>query len=117
MLCCGRVLRKLLLLLRKRLKLILIACLFLTIQYLLWLHPAQSLKQYILKLTYFTRPLWDKPEAPFTMIDHYYAPGMTMEDQCKRHGWTVISNQSRTDKRRKVFDAVLFSIEIELLLV
>lgn len=113
---CGRLLRRLMLWLRKRLKLLLILSLYLLIQGLLWLHPTQSIKQSILKVTYFTRPLWDKPGAPFQMIDHYYAPGMTLDDQCERHGWTVISN--RTDKERpRVFDAVLFSIEIELLLI
>ena len=109
----GRLCRRLLLLIRKRLRLLLIGLLFAAIQVLLWLHPAQSLKQHVLKLTYLTRPLWDSPEAPFTIIDHYYAPGMSREELCKRHGWAVRKNSTQP----KVYDAVLFSIEIELLLV
>lgn len=61
------------------------------------------------KLTFFLRPLWDSPAKPFREIPHYYHENVTMEALCKLHGWNV-----RREPRR-VFDAVLFNNEVDLL--
>ncbi|KAJ3314973.1 hypothetical protein HDV04_004773 [Boothiomyces sp. JEL0838] len=68
--------------------------------------PRNTAKHYMLHLTYFTRPLWEKPEKPFTMITHYYAPGIEL---CELHNW-----KERTSEA-KVYDAILFSVELDLL--
>ncbi|KAM7511529.1 hypothetical protein LguiB_010404 [Lonicera macranthoides] len=61
------------------------------------------------KITYFFRPLWDKPPAPFEHLPHYYAENVSMDQLCRLHGWTL-----RTEPRR-VFDAIMFSNELDLL--
>ncbi|XP_073526514.1 beta-1,4-mannosyl-glycoprotein 4-beta-N-acetylglucosaminyltransferase-like [Phyllobates terribilis] len=61
------------------------------------------------KLTYFLRPLWESPPKPFTEITHYYNENVTMETQCKLHGWGI------RDYPRRVFDAVLFNNEVDML--
>ncbi|XBH76560.1 hypothetical protein VPH35_103176 [Triticum aestivum] len=60
-------------------------------------------------ITYFLRPLWDTPPKPFTVIPHYYAPNTSMAELCALHGW-----RARASPRR-VFDAVLFNNELDIL--
>lgn len=62
-------------------------------------------------LTYSTRPLYDRPQIPRNTITHIHAPGIPQNDAaaCKRHGWDVWARPS------KVVDAVIFSVEIDLL--
>ncbi|KAM7266945.1 hypothetical protein ACFE04_009111 [Oxalis oulophora] len=62
-------------------------------------------------ITYFLRPIWEKPPKPFTVIPHYYQENVSMETQCKLHGWKV------RDYPRRVFDAVLFSNEMDILML
>lgn len=64
---------------------------------------------YHLKITYFLRPLWDKPPSPFARLPHYYAENVSMDHLCSLHGWSVRSQP------RRVFDAIIFSNELELL--
>ncbi|XP_020208279.1 uncharacterized protein LOC109793227 [Cajanus cajan] len=61
------------------------------------------------KISYFLRPLWEKPPKPFNVIPHYYNENVTMETLCKLHGWGV------REYPRRVYDAVLFSNELEIL--
>ncbi|CAO2828570.1 unnamed protein product [Amaranthus hypochondriacus] len=61
------------------------------------------------KVTYFLRPLWDRPPKPFTEITHYYNENVTMETLCNLHGWGI------REYPRRVFDAVLFSNEVDML--
>ncbi|XP_006341311.1 uncharacterized protein [Solanum tuberosum] len=61
------------------------------------------------KITYFLRPLWQSPPKPFIEITHYYHENVPMEDICKLHGWEV------REYPRRVFDAVLFSNEVDML--
>ncbi|KAL3656080.1 hypothetical protein CASFOL_000476 [Castilleja foliolosa] len=63
------------------------------------------------KITYFLRPLWESPPKPFREIPHYYHENVSMENLCKLHGWGV------RQYPRRVFDAVLFSNEVDLLKV
>ncbi|XP_024522047.1 beta-1,4-mannosyl-glycoprotein 4-beta-N-acetylglucosaminyltransferase-like [Selaginella moellendorffii] len=60
-------------------------------------------------VTYFLRPLWDTPPKPFNMITHYYAQNLSMQELCGLHGWTLKQTP------RRVFDAVIFNNEIDLL--
>ncbi|TFK74038.1 glycosyltransferase family 17 protein [Pluteus cervinus] len=63
-------------------------------------------------LSYATRPLWDKADGPEEVISHYYAEGMKFDAHtCKLHGWDSRQDQANL----KVFDAVLFSTELDLL--
>ncbi|KAG0465629.1 hypothetical protein HPP92_019793 [Vanilla planifolia] len=61
------------------------------------------------KITYFLRPLWESPPKPFNIIPHYYHENVSMENLCKLHGWGM------RETPRRVFDAVLFSNEIDIL--
>ncbi|XP_068342389.1 uncharacterized protein [Pyrus communis] len=61
------------------------------------------------KISYFFRPLWDKPPAPFIRLPHYYAENVTLDHLCHLHGW------SRRDEPRRVFDGIIFSNELDML--
>ncbi|KAJ4826128.1 hypothetical protein Tsubulata_038639, partial [Turnera subulata] len=61
------------------------------------------------KISYFFRPLWDKPPPPFTRLPHYYAQNVSLPHLCQAHGWSLRSTP------RRVFDAVIFSHELDLL--
>lgn len=63
------------------------------------------------KISYFLRPLWESPPKPFIAIPHYYNQNVSMETLCKLHGWGV------RETPRRVFDAVLFSNEVDILTV
>ncbi|CAH9077774.1 unnamed protein product [Cuscuta epithymum] len=63
------------------------------------------------KITYFLRPLWEKPPKPFHEIPHYYDVNVSMDNLCKLHGWGV------REFPRRVYDAVLFSNEVDMLTV
>ncbi|KAL1828712.1 hypothetical protein DCAR_0207967 [Daucus carota subsp. sativus] len=63
------------------------------------------------KVTYFLRPLWESPPKPFHEIPHYYHENVSMNNLCKLHGWGT------REYPRRVFDAVLFSNEVDLLTV
>ncbi|KAI4375348.1 hypothetical protein MLD38_013230 [Melastoma candidum] len=63
------------------------------------------------KVTYFLRPLWESPPKPFHMIPHYYQENVSMESLCKLHGWKT------REFPRRVFDAVLFSNEVDILTI
>ncbi|KAL4200577.1 hypothetical protein AMTRI_Chr02g254260 [Amborella trichopoda] len=60
-------------------------------------------------VSYFLRPFWDKPPDPFNRIPHYYAENVSMHHLCFLHGWTLRSTP------RRVFDAIVFSNELDLL--
>ncbi|CAI9111135.1 OLC1v1011277C1 [Oldenlandia corymbosa var. corymbosa] len=63
------------------------------------------------KVTYFFRPLWQKAPDPFVEITHYYHENITMENLCKLHGWGI------REYPRRVFDAVLFNNEVDMLTI
>ncbi|KAA8530181.1 hypothetical protein F0562_004890 [Nyssa sinensis] len=63
------------------------------------------------KITYFLRPLWQSPPKSFTEIPHYYHPNVPMETLCKLHGWGI------REYPRRVFDAVVFSNEVDILTI
>lgn len=63
------------------------------------------------KITYFLRPLWESPPTPFQEITHYHHQNVSMEKLCRLHGWGI------RETPRKVFDAVLFNNEVDLLAV
>jgi beta-1,4-mannosyl-glycoprotein beta-1,4-N-acetylglucosaminyltransferase len=58
---------------------------------------------------YLTRPIWDKKPEPWNITQHYYAEGIPAKDLCKLHNWTP------RETSPKVFDAIIFSIELDLL--
>ncbi|KAI8079605.1 glycosyl transferase-like protein [Gilbertella persicaria] len=64
-------------------------------------------------LGYYTRPIWDKRPNVFTTIPHYYAENVPMEDLCQLHGWKL--KDKTTLNQTKVYDAIIFSTEIDLL--
>ncbi|KAK4409953.1 hypothetical protein Sango_0068300 [Sesamum angolense] len=63
------------------------------------------------KITYFLRPLWQSPPKPFIPITHYYNENVSMPALCKLHGWGV------REFPRRVYDAVLFSNEVDMLTI
>ncbi|KAF6167456.1 hypothetical protein GIB67_031657 [Kingdonia uniflora] len=60
-------------------------------------------------VSYFFRPLWDNSPRPFTRIPHYYAENVSMDHLCNLHGWSLRSQP------RRVFDAIIFANELDLL--
>ncbi|KAG0280955.1 hypothetical protein BGZ95_007809, partial [Linnemannia exigua] len=68
----------------------------------------------LIDLGYLARPLWDKRPIHFdkVLIQHY-AEGMSMKDRCEAHGWTY--NPDPTAPQPKVYDAVIFSVELDML--
>ncbi|RKO99999.1 hypothetical protein CXG81DRAFT_13772 [Caulochytrium protostelioides] len=67
-------------------------------------------------IAYMTRPLWDKPDGPITILPHYYAEGMDLArapaDACRLHGWEP---NPPVVAPSRVFDATLISVELDLL--
>ncbi|KAB5545237.1 hypothetical protein OIU77_011484 [Salix suchowensis] len=61
------------------------------------------------KISYFFRPLWESPPKKFNEIPHYYHENVSMENLCKLHGWGI------REFPRRVYDAVLFSNELDIL--
>ncbi|KAL0914448.1 hypothetical protein M5K25_014796 [Dendrobium thyrsiflorum] len=55
------------------------------------------------------RPLWDSPPLPFSRIPHFYAENTSLSLLCRLHGWSARSSP------RRIFDAILFSNELDLL--
>lgn len=68
-----------------------------------------AVTQYFQSISYLLRPLWDTPPKPFFRIPHYYAPNTSMQQLCQLHGWDILPSP------RRVFDAVLFSNELDIL--
>ncbi|CAO1639392.1 unnamed protein product [Sympodiomycopsis kandeliae] len=64
-------------------------------------------------LSYSTRPLWDTPEDPKTILPHFLSKSLKPDsmEACTRHNWSVSTNLHN----RKLVDAFLFSTELELL--
>lgn len=63
------------------------------------------------KITYFLRPLWEYPPKAFNEIPHFHHENVSMVKLCKLHGWGI------RETPRKVFDAVLFSNELDILAI
>ncbi|CAM8985087.1 unnamed protein product [Rhodiola kirilowii] len=63
------------------------------------------------EITSVLRPIWDTPPKPFNTMPHYYQENVTMETQCRLHGWGV------RDSPRRVYDAVVFNNEVEMLTI
>ncbi|XP_076883097.1 uncharacterized protein LOC143531738 [Bidens hawaiensis] len=84
-----------------------------TLFFLTFLVPTMILSLYIhgQKVSYFLRPLWESPPKPFEEIPHYYHENVSMQNLCKLHGWGT------REFPRRVFDAVLFSNEVDLLTI
>ncbi|KAL8497927.1 hypothetical protein ACS0TY_021322 [Phlomoides rotata] len=61
------------------------------------------------KISYFFRPIWDNPPPEFEHIPHYYAENVSMSYLCRLHGWSL------RPEPRLVFDAIIFSHELDLL--
>ncbi|GAA5845697.1 hypothetical protein JCM9279_006075 [Rhodotorula babjevae] len=63
-------------------------------------------------LAYATRPLWDHAEAPKDVIINYSSDHAEPEALCHLHGW-----EARAKPLPPVWDATIFSTELDLLLV
>ncbi|KAJ4827561.1 hypothetical protein Tsubulata_004781 [Turnera subulata] len=63
------------------------------------------------KISYFLRPLWESPPKPFQIVPHYFHDNVSMETLCRLHGWEV------RESPRRVYDAVLFSNEVDILTI
>ncbi|GAA5968153.1 hypothetical protein JCM11641_003750 [Rhodosporidiobolus odoratus] len=81
-------------------------CLVLLVYFAL-VHPSLP-RGYI---AYSTRPLWDKDRAPSDVLLHYGADGLDDTEACELHGW-----EKRSEKV-DVWDATIFSTEVDLLVI
>lgn len=61
---------------------------------------------------YLIRPLWDRPERPFTIVSHYPPPITGKRDWCRLHGWTA---RPMAAERPIIVDAVPISTELDML--
>ncbi|GAA6051828.1 hypothetical protein JCM3770_005486 [Rhodotorula araucariae] len=93
----------------RRLRPTAVACavLVLVCVYLVAIHPALP-RGY---LAYSTRPLWDKDGAPSLVVPHYHADHVPPANQCSVHSWHP------RPQLPDVWDATIFSTELDLLLV
>lgn len=67
-------------------------------------------------LGYLTRPIWDSPGSqPEIVIPHYYSDSIRTSDLCQLHGWKPRQLIEGNPVLPKVIDAVIFSIEIDIL--
>jgi beta-1,4-mannosyl-glycoprotein beta-1,4-N-acetylglucosaminyltransferase len=89
------------LVLRRKLSILLLLCLSAIGGLVIYFHGKT--------VSYFLRPIWDTPPKPFQVIPHYYAENISLARLCELHGWSLRKNP------RRVFDAVMFSNEIDLL--
>ncbi|KAG0362919.1 hypothetical protein BGX24_005035 [Mortierella sp. AD032] len=89
---------------------------------------------------YLARPIWDREPKGFDqIIVHYQSEGLTMEERCHAHGWTFTPRAPATaagetpqptendttapapvpaviaHRKGRVFDAVIFSYELDML--
>ncbi|OQV17377.1 hypothetical protein BV898_08482 [Hypsibius exemplaris] len=74
---------------------------------------------------YVTRPIWDKRSKPWTSVKHFYDPRIHLPELCLLHGWSARPNaatyldstqtNAEPDGQLKVWDATLFSSELDLL--
>lgn len=66
-------------------------------------------------LLYLTRPIWDSPgRQPEILIPHFHSNSVPLSDLCQLHGWKQ-RTLSGSDNEPKVIDAVIFSIELDIL--
>jgi beta-1,4-mannosyl-glycoprotein beta-1,4-N-acetylglucosaminyltransferase len=84
------------------------ASLFLCLQYLL-VNEVHIFKRLYMYIGYGTRWIWDNPPKPFTLISHSYHASFNTQDLCRLNGLTKVKT------RRRVYDAIPFSIELDLL--
>lgn len=82
-------------------KAVLAFALFATVGTLIYSH--------FLSVSYFLRPVWDTAPKPFQFVPHYYADNVSIAKLCHLHGWHPLW------RPRRVFDAIMFSIELDLL--
>lgn len=75
----------------------------------LWASADLNAKHVALNIAGVTRPLWESPLPSFNVTPHYYVPQLTAREQCLLHGWSV---ETETPK---MVDAILFSIELDIL--
>lgn len=68
-------------------------------------------------LGYLTRPIWDTPGSqPEIIIPHFYSDSVPFSDLCQLHGWKHRELSDQDDPVvPKVIDAVIFSIELDIL--
>src|SRR5688572_4220782 len=79
----------------------------------------QIFPYFIIDVGYILRPIWDKNPSHFeTIIPRHYAEGMSIQAQCAAHGWKAFpenNNNTLQQKKPKVYDAIMFLIEADLL--
>ncbi|KAF8328663.1 uncharacterized protein EI90DRAFT_2925472 [Cantharellus anzutake] len=85
--------------------------------FFIWLIHAAAKDKWFRDLGYITRPIWDtsnKKSTPQRIVPHYDVSDYNATaptELCSIHGWEYSSGPSTA----KVYDAVLYSIEIDLL--
>ena len=84
-----------------------------------WLIRIAARDKWVRDFGYITRPLWDKSaneDRPQTTIPHYDVSGSIIPGElCTLHGWSNSSSTSSHSGPPKVYDAFLYSIELDLL--
>ena len=84
-----------------------------------WLIRIAARDKWVRDFGYITRPLWDRSaneDRPQTTIPHYDVSGSIIPGElCTLHGWSNSSSTSSHSSPPKVYDAFLYSIELDLL--
>src|SRR5688572_6052765 len=91
----------------KKRRVLLILCF--VVLFLIWIYGWRTLLL-IRDLGYLTRPIWDAPlDAPTAVLPHFHSGALPLPELCRLHNWTFL------ERPRRVIDAFLFSVELDLL--
>lgn len=75
-----------------------------------------SVKLIVRDVIYLTRPIWDKPgRQPEIIIPHFHSETIPISELCQLHGWKERELSDGANSVPKVIDAVIFSIELDIL--
>lgn len=85
----------------------------------LWLIRIAARDKWVRDFGYVTRPIWDtsvNKDSPQTTIPHYDVSGPIIPGElCALHGWSNSSSTTSNARPPRVYDAFLYSIELDLL--
>ncbi|KAG4070871.1 hypothetical protein HA402_011097 [Bradysia odoriphaga] len=75
-----------------------------------------SVKLVVRDVIYLTRPIWDSPgRQPEIIIPHFHSDSVPFSELCQLHGWKERELSEGVNIAPKVIDAVIFSIELDIL--
>lgn len=75
-----------------------------------------SIKLIVRDVIYLVRPIWDSPGSqPEIIVPHFHSESIPYSELCQLHGWKERELSDDGRHLPKVIDAVIFSIELDIL--